>query len=39
MKLVLPFIIKKEESKYRLINILKKKDIIKLYKWNCRLSE
>lgn len=39
IKLVLPFIIKKEESKYRLINkLLKKKDIIKLYKWNCRLS-
>lgn len=39
IKLVLPFIIKRGVSKYKILNnFFKSSDIIQLYKWNCRLT-
>lgn len=39
IKLVLPFIIKTSKYKYKFLDkLLKKRDIIQMYKWNCRLT-
>lgn len=39
IKLVLPFIIKTSKYKYKLLDkLFKKRDIIQMYKWNCRLT-
>lgn len=39
IKLVLPFIIKRTQNKYKIFDkFFKRNDIIQLYKWNCRLA-
>ena len=39
IKLVLPFIVKRTQNKYKIFDkFFKRSDIIQLYKWNCRLA-